>query len=125
MGKEGDLYPVKTGAVNVIVKYDGTIVAAIPVTIIGDRITTSLDVNLSKTTLSSEPGAKDKVTVTVTAKDQLGASTINASSDVTFEALGNNPGEAPVASDKNKFEFTTGQFIGVDKATTFQYKVTV
>ena len=124
VGQEGDIYPVKAGSVNIIVKYDGVVVAAVPVTIIGDRVTASLDVAVSKTTLSSGVGANDKITVTVTAKDQLGDSTVT-SSNVNIEALGNNPGPQPTQVDNGKFEFTSSLFAGVDKATTYQYKVSV
>lgn len=126
VGKEGSVYPVKTGIVNVIVKYDGVVVAAVPVTIIGDRVTASLDVALSKASISSAAASSDKIVVTVTAKDQLGASTIKSSSDVVIEALGSNAGKTPApTADANKFTFTSDQFTGVDKATTYQYKVTV
>ena len=132
--QEGAIYPVKTGSVNVIVKYNGVVVAAFPVTIIGDRVTTSLEVSLSKNTLSSLSTANDDITITVTAKDQLGDSTIENPSDVKLEALGNeNPYtqtilEATYGEDfrpsNDKFVFLSKMFNGV-KDTTYQYKVTV
>ena len=132
VGQEGDIYPVRTGSVNVIVRYDGVVVAALPVTIIGDRVTTSLDVTLSRNTLSSYEFANDSITMTVTATDQLGASTIKNANSVKLEALGNNhpytqqylemfEGFRP---SNDKFVFTSEMFSGVE-ATTYQYRVTV
>lgn len=124
VGQQGDIYPVRAGSVNIIVKYDGVVVAAVPVTIIGDRVTATLDVALSKNTLSSGAGSNDSIVVTVTAKDQLGASTVTAD-NVSIEALGNNPGPNPAQTGNGKFQFTNDLFAGVDRATTYQYKVTV
>ena len=79
---------------------------------------------LSKNTLSSGAGSNDSIVVTVTAKDQLGASTVTAD-NVSIEALGNNPGPNPAQTGNGKFQFTNDLFAGVDRATTYQYKVTV
>ena len=127
VGQEGELYPVKAGSVNVIVKYDGAVVAAVPVTIIGNRVTVSLDVELSKTTLSSGADADDSLMVTVTAKDQLGASTVT-SSNVGLEPIGVNLGPTQnqiEQSGDGKFVFKNTDFSGVTSATTYQYRVTV
>ncbi len=114
---------VAQGSAVIIVKYKDNVVAALPVTVLGDRAVANVDVNLSKSTLSRNTDSNDKVTVTVLLKDQLGD---GISKNVVLTA--EYPTGAPVPTQSNPetgkytYEFNTNTFT---EDGTYRYKITV
>lgn len=118
------LHPVKTGNVVVLVKYDGTIVGTVNVSILPEREVANLTVETSKTLLSLGK-AFDTTTVKVVVKDQLGSDFTKTSAKV--QILTSPTGSvAPYTSattvENGKIEFNGSQF---NKPGTYQYKVTI
>ena len=129
---DGVLYPVKAGNVDVIVYYEDTVVAALPVTVIAESTTINLSVELSGNRISAYPGAEDSITLTVTATDQLGESTIDGANDVEVDYLdGNETNVVPSQVENNRFVFETSNFADLDRndfengRRTYTYRYTV
>lgn len=118
------LHPVRTGNATVLVKYDGTIVGTVNVTVLPEREAASLTVETSKTLLSLGKEF-DKTTVKVVVKDQLGSEFTKTPVKIQLLTAPVNA-TAPYASvtviENGKVEFNGSEF---SKAGIYQYKVTV
>ena len=118
------LFPVKTGSATVLVKYDGTIVGTIDITILPEREAATLTLEANKTILSLGKDF-DVATVKVTVKDQLNN---DYTAKVAKVQLLSSPAgaTAPFASATeivdNKIELNGSQF---SKAGVYQFKVTI
>lgn len=118
------LFPVRTGNATVLVKYDGTIVGTVDLTILPEREAATLTIESNKTMLSLGKDF-DVATIKLAIKDQL-------SNDYTAKAakiqLLSAPAgaTAPYASAtdvvNNKIELNGSQF---SKAGVYQFKVTI
>ena len=119
----GYLYPVREGSATIVVRYNNTVVGAVAITVIGNRTAASLNVTLSKSTLSNRDGSNDSVVVTVSAKDQLGASYSTAGSTATL--LGSSTSNAPATrtvESNGTITFVPEEFTADG---TYQYRVNV
>ncbi len=122
-GNEIKVSGVAQGSAVIIVKYKDSVVAALTVTVLGDRAVANIDVNLSKTILSLNPDAKDAVKVTVTLKDQLGDA-IDKSVALTAEYPLDAPTAAVTKVDTGKYEIVFDETV-IQKEGTYRYKLTV
>lgn len=121
---ENRLYPVKTGNVTVLVKYDGTIVGTVNVTILPEREAANLTIETGKTLLSLGK-TFDTATVKVVVKDQLGDEFTTTPAKVqllTSPSGAVAPFTAATTVENGKIEFNGSQF---SKPGTYQYKVTI
>lgn len=120
------VYPVNTGTATVIIKYDGTVVDAITVTVLPKRVAATLTVTTNKTIVSSAVAAQDSATVKVEVKDQLGSKFDSNKAKVTLLSSPDNGTVAgfstSVATDvSGSFTVAGADF---SKAGTYQFKVT-
>lgn len=118
------LFPVKTGSATVLVKYEGTIVGTIELTILPEREAATLTLESNKTMLSLGKDF-DVATIKVSVKDQLGAD--YTAKEAKIQLLSGPTGAtAPFTSattiTNNKIEINGNQF---SKAGVYQFKVTI
>ncbi|MBO5199043.1 MAG: Ig-like domain-containing protein [Lachnospiraceae bacterium] len=118
----GKLYPVATGATEILCYKDGAVVGVVTVTVTDYRKATSISVDKTGIVLSNSSQINDTATVTVTVKDQFGAEMAIDSMFVTklnTNLSGYLTTEGTVYSNKLTFSGT-----GADSGT-YTYKITV
>lgn len=118
------LFPVKTGNATVLVKYEGTIVGTVELTILPEREAATLTVESNKTMLSLGKDF-DVATIKVAVKDQLNNDYTAKEAKVQL-LTGPVGATAPFTSAttivNNKIEIKGSQF---SKAGIYQFKVTI